>query len=726
MLHSNLKISTARFTLKSISNFRILRRQCGGSLEHLGVQNLRVQARKRDYSGFSRCLAISSVNRSSFLGQQYFSRTDRIGRKEVLPKNICTRSSERHYSSTFKVSQDGINNDNMNRLSVAILGPPNAGKSTLFNRLICKESNRMYKLGSEKKSKKNHNINIKKSNRSRGRIGHSRHAGTGGGSGGAIVSTTPGTTRDRRECIGRIGDTYFTLMDTAGVDAERIDLLEGGKSKKDEMEVNMMKQTLEAARNADLIFLMFDARVGLTTDLAETTRWLRKVGASRMESMDNHDDNKSNGPDVLKISEKAEWKRRVVILANKLEGDHWSNYFDVDSPIMDHLLEVSRLGFGEAIPISAEHGEGLADIAGLINNLSEEKKTMFGVTDVDEEENDETIMISKGGTKIERKEKEKPLQLAILGRQNVGKSTLVNSLLKEERVIAGDKPGLTRDAIAIKWSWGGRPVQLVDTAGIRRMAKRDHSDNIEDLAVRDAMRAMKVADVAVLVLDAEARMLQRQELAIADSVVREGRSLVVAANKMDLLVDGEYSKEEYAQGVRHQIEMRFPMLRETPVVPMCSLSGEAVDDLMPVVFEARDRWAQTINTGLLNRWLIDVMEHQAPPFVHGRPAKIKYILQTKGRPPTFLLFCNVDALPTSYMRFLTRNFQETFSMYGMEVRLAVKKNANNPFHDKEKSTRVGMGVGGRDARKKRMVADLKLTGKPKRKGVRRRMQKRFK
>lgn len=497
---------------------------------------------------------------------------------------------------------------------------------------------------------------------------------------------------------------YFTLVDTAGVDSERIDLLTSGKSKKDPMEVEMMKQTLQAAKNADLIFLMFDARVGVTTDLSETCRWLRKVGASALNEADgfHSSEHRKNSDD--------EWKRRVVILANKLEGDAWSNYHDEDSIISSHLSEISRMGFGEAVPISAEHGEGMSDIATMVEDLTAEKRKLLE-GDIPKEEEIEMNV-----------ETEKPLRLAILGRQNVGKSTLVNSLLKQDRVIAGARPGLTRDAIAIDWSWNNRPVHLVDTAGIRRMAKRDHENEIEDMAVKDAMRAMKVADVAVLVLDAEAKVLQRQELAIADAVVREGRSLVVAANKMDLLVDAEYSAADYADGVRKQIEFRFPMLRYTPVVPMSSLTGESVEDLMPVVFNARDRWAQVIKTGLLNRWLMDVMDGQAPPVVKGRPAKIKYIMQTKGRPPTFLLFCNVDALPVSYMRYLTNNFQETFSMFGMEVRLSVKTTAN-PYHDKNNKRRGGMGIGGSDSRKSRMIADLKSTGKPRQKGVRRRMQR---
>jgi GTP-binding protein len=500
-------------------------------------------------------------------------------------------------------------------------------------------------------------------------------------------------------------------VDTAGVDSERIDLLSAGKSKKDQMEIDMMKQTLEAAKNADLIFLMFDAKVGVTTDLEETCRWLRKVGAHRLDNDDDDDDDDDD-------SKGQEWRRRVVILGNKLEGDAWSNVYNEESTILQHISEVSRMGFGDVIPISAEHGEGMADLAAIIDDLAERKVNMLGLS-MDQEE------VKTNNQKELKDRSEQPLRLAILGRQNVGKSTLVNALLQQDRVITGDKPGLTRDAIAIKWSWQGKPVELVDTAGIRRMAKRDHTDNIEDLAVRDAMRAMKVADVAVLVLDAEARMLQRQELAIADAVVREGRSLVVAANKMDLLVDKEYSKEEYANGVRRQIETRFPMLRQTPVIPMSSLTGEAVADLMPTVFNARDRWARVISTGLLNRWLKDVMDGQAPPIVQGRQVKIKYIMQTKGRPPTFLLFCNLDAIPVSYMRYLTRNFQETFEMFGMEVRLAVKT-GSNPYHDKTKNKRVGRGIGGSEARKAKTIAELKATGKPLKKGVLRRRQKYFK
>jgi GTP-binding protein len=443
-------------------------------------------------------------------------------------------------------------------------------------------------------------------------------------------------------------------VDTAGVDGERIDSL-------NVLDKQMMQQTLEAARSADLILLMLDARVGVTMDLVETARWLRKVKTGQ-----------------------------VVILANKLEGDSWSYE---GSLVLDNLQEAARVGFGEPILISAQHGEGMADIAVIIEELTREKRESLGLSEDDSDTQDTA---------------DKPLQLAILGRQNVGKSTLVNALLQQQRVISGATPGLTRDAIAVEWSWDGRPVRLVDTAGIRKMSKRDYSDEIEDLAVRDAMRAMKIADVAVLVLDAEARYIQRQELVIADAVVREGRSLVVAANKMDLLVNAEYSSEDYAAAVREHIEARFPMLRKTPVVAMSSLSGEGVEELMPVVFNARDRWARVIPTGVLNRWLSEVLYANPPATQCGRPTKIKYIIQTKGRPPTFLLFCNQSELPANYIRVLVRNFQDTFELFGMEVRFAVKKNQTNPFD--RKNSRGGSGLGGREARKKRTVSELKSTG----------------
>jgi GTP-binding protein len=383
---------------------------------------------------------------------------------------------------------------------------------------------------------------------------------------------------------------------------------------------------------------------------------------------------------------------------------------------MEHLHEVERLGFGEAIPISAGHGDGMADIAIVMEQMLSEKRDSSPQEELTSTSNSEELVM----------EKEKPLQLAILGRQNVGKSTLVNALLKQERVIAGPTPGLTRDAISIEWMWEDQPVQIVDTAGIRKLTQR-LDDDIEDMAVADALRAMKVADVAVLVLDAQAQYLQRQELAIASAVIDEGRALVVVANKMDLLdLDGaEYTRQDFANAVREQLEMRIPMLRQTPIVAMSSLTGECVNDLMPIVFRARERWARTIKTGTLNRWLHEVLDGASPPMVGGTQAKIKYIMQTKGRPPTFLLFCNVKDLPEPYLRYLTKNFQDTFEMYGMRIRMVVKLSAQNPFEEKEaaRTKRGGYGLGGKENRKKRMIQQLKSTGKPAEKRKRDRDQK---
>jgi GTPase len=356
---------------------------------------------------------------------------------------------------------------------------------------------------------------------------------------------------------------------------------------------------------------------------------------------------------------------------------------------------------------------------------------------------------------------------------------VVNALLKRERVLTGPTPGVTRDAISIEWSWEGRPVQLVDTAGMIRLHsnykvgqpssikkvklasspssssslnrefagdgsgrgadKRLEMQNIQiqDMAVKDALRAMKMTDVAVLVLDAGAKRLHRRELALAKAVLDEGRALVIAANKMDLVLqkvqhyhrddddddydnddaededNGSYTKSDFTRDVRDQLESRFPMLRQTPIVPMSSLSGEGVHDLMPVVFRARDRWALTISTGELNRWLEDVlMVHQQSSVTH-ETNKIKYIMQTKGRPPTFLLFLNGSSstISDSTLRFLTRQLQDSFQMYGMNVRLIAKNSSKGDIRPKRK--RGGSGLGGHEARKKRTIKLLQTTGSPK-------------
>jgi GTP-binding protein len=453
-------------------------------------------------------------------------------------------------------------------------------------------------------------------------------------------------------------------MDTAGVDGDRIQLLKDSKTTKHEVERAMMEQTLEAAKKSDLVLLMWDAKLGPTQDLKVTVRWLRKLG---------------------KYS-------NVRILANKLEGDAWA--YD-DSPVMEHIREVERFGLGEVIPVSALQGEGLADIAIVIENMKSQKASERG--------EDETALQP---SLDEEDDDRKPLQMAILGRQNVGKSTLVNTLLGENRVLTGPTPGLTRDAISIEWTWQGQPVQLVDTAGIRKFTRR-MDDTIEDLSVAEALRAMKVAEVAVLVLDAEQQFLHRQEIAICNAILEEGRALVIAANKMDLLeMNSKFTPDDFAMGVLKQLEERMPILRNTPIVPMSCISREGVDKLLPVVMNARDRWAKVFSTSVLNRWLKEVLDGARPPMVKGINTKLKYIIQTKGRPPTFIIFSNVDELPESYIRYLTRNFQDAFELYGMPVRIVIQKSAKKNPYEKNTKKRGGFGLGGREGRYRRRVKDF--------------------
>ena len=360
-------------------------------------------------------------------------------RTTVFPPHFSNHRTHapqyRWYSSTI-TKHDLVKEP---KFVVSILGPPNAGKSTLFNRLQCKERNKTYTLGSTKGRKGGKG---RRKDAIRGRISSKRMS-----KGEAIVSPIAGTTRDRRECWGRIGGTEFTLMDTAGVDGDRIQTL-SSKSEKHALERGMMEQTVEAARQSDLVLLLWDARLGVTQDLVITARWLRKLG---------------------KLS-------KVVVVANKLEGDAWAQ--DEDSIVMENLQDVLRLGLGEAIPISALQGDGLGDIAILIEQRKAEKNKKYLESGTDIEDDSHTPI------NVEDAEDTKPLQIAIIGRQNVGKSTLVNSLLKEERVLAGSTPGLTRDAIAVEWYWNDKLVQLVDTAGIRKLTKR-MDDSIEDMAVAD-------------------------------------------------------------------------------------------------------------------------------------------------------------------------------------------------------------------------------------------------
>ena len=421
----------------------------------------------------------------------------------------------------------------------------------------------------------------------------------------------------------------------------------------------------------------------MSQDLLITARWLRKLG---------------------KLS-------NVSLIANKLEGDSWAH--DEDSIVMENLRDVLRLGLGNAIPISALQGDGLADIAILIEKLKTEKEAKYNQENYS---TDTTTANEISENNSGKDGDQKPLQIAIIGRQNVGKSTLVNRLLKSDRVLTGSTPGLTRDAIAVEWDWDGQLVQLVDTAGIRKLTKRMQmdDDSIEDQSVADALRAMKVAEVAVLVLDAKELFIQRQELAICNAVLNEGRALVIAANKMDLIeMSSTYTSRDFANSVREQIESRIPILRNIPIVPMSCISGKGIEHVLPAALDARNRWARTISTGLLNRWLAEVVTGLQPPYVAGVRAKLKYIIQTKGRPPTFIIFSNVKSFPEPYLRYLTRQFQDSFELYGMPVRLVVKTSSKVNPYDASKKKRSGFGLGGRKARLQRRVENWKNTSRKK-------------
>lgn len=314
-------------------------------------------------------------------------------------------------------------------------------------------------------------------------------------------------------------------------------------------------------------------------------------------------------------------------------------------------------------------------------------------------------------------ENKKALQVAIIGRQNVGKSTLINTLIQTNRVLTGPTPGLTRDAIAVQWKMkDGQIVQLVDTAGIRKLTKR-MDDSIEDMSVADSIRAMQVAEVVVLVLDAEALYIQRLELALCNAVIEEGRALVIAANKMDLLeMDDTFTPQDFKDAVREQVESRIPLLRKVPIVPMSCLTEEGVADLLPTIVDARNRWTRTFPTGVLNRWLQEVMIGVSAPVVGGIKAKLRYIIQTKGRPPTFRIFSNVGNLPDTFLRYLTRHFQDTYGLFGMPVRLLVQKSAKtNPYHNNNKR-RGGFGLGGREARMQRRVKGYQQAKQSREKG----------
>lgn len=474
--------------------------------------------------------------------------------------------------------------------TIAIVGRPNVGKSTLFNRLVGKRL--------------------------------------------ALVDDQPGVTRDRREGDGRIAALRFRLFDTAGLEDAEATSMEG----------RMQRQTETALDDADLALILIDARAGVTPLDRHFAGWLRRRDMP------------------------------VLLLANKCEGAAGDS----------GLAEAWSLGLGEPLAVSAAHGEGLAELHdGILaamethaaKNPPAAATIMATRTTEDADTNQEDAGKDKDddyGGDDDDDEYDPILQLAILGRPNAGKSTLVNRLLGEERQITGPEPGLTRDAIGVAWQWRDQPIRLIDTAGLRKQAKV--TGKLEKLAADDAVRAMEYAQVVVLLLDARAP-LERQDLNIAARTLEEGRALIVAANKWDLVTDRRAAMEQ----LRDRLETSLTQARGVPVVTFSALTGRGVEKLMPAVTGVYKRWQHRISTAALNRWLKDMLENHPPPLgQHGRRIRLRYMTQAKTRPPTFVIFSNLPNLPDAYTRYLQNGLREKFDLPGVPLRILLRQQ-DNPY-----------------------------------------------
>ncbi len=477
-------------------------------------------------------------------------------------------------------------------LTVAIIGRPNVGKSTLFNRLVGRRT--------------------------------------------ALVDDLPGVTRDRRVGQARFGGLRFTVIDTAGLEEAAAETLPG----------RMRDQTARALAEADLALLVVDARAGITPHDRHFAQWLRRSG------------------------------KPVLVIANKCEGRAGDA----------GLAESHGLGLGDPIPLSAEHGEGLADLAeALLPFLPDEeagqteeaepeaeREPDFAVATAEGEGEDPAERESAEAAAAEAAAALRPVRLAIVGRPNVGKSTLVNALLGEERVLTGPEPGITRDAIEVAWRWRDRPVVLIDTAGLRRRA--NITSRLEKIAAADTIEAVRLAEIAILVLDAEA-ILDRQDLTIARHVLDEGRALVVAVNKWDQVAEPAVALRR----LRDRLETSLPQARGLATVTISALKGRRLGELMEAVLQAHGVWNRRVPTGPLNRWLAAAVEAHPPPLVDGKRPKLRYVTQVKARPPTFALWGGrAVELPDTYLRYLVNGLREAFDLPGVPVRVLMRR-SKNPY-----------------------------------------------
>lgn len=458
--------------------------------------------------------------------------------------------------------------------TVAVIGRPNVGKSTLFNRLTGKQH--------------------------------------------AIVDDTPGVTRDRREGAGSISDLSFRLVDTAGLE----------DAHDDSLEARMREQTEMALEEADVTLFLIDGRAGVVPLDKHFADWLRKHPTP------------------------------TLLVVNKCEGKAGRN----------GLYESYALGLGDPIPVSAEHGEGLSELYDALLPYSKPGDAApdilepFDDFDPDSEDDDE------------EEEEVRSLKLAIIGRPNVGKSTMINKLIGKERLLTGPEAGVTRDSIAIAWDYQGREVRLVDTAGMRRKARINKK--LETLSVGDTLRSIRFAEVVILVLDAN-MPLDKQDLTIARHVVEEGRALIIAVNKWDIAED----RKAAAQRIEDRLQTSLPQVRGVPIVMCSSKTGKGLDKLMPAVLKAHKIWNTRISTGALNRWLAATVEAHPPPVSGLGRIKLRYMTQARTRPPTFVLFSSrVDKLPESYLRYLINELRSDFDLAGIPIRMHGRK-GENPYAD---------------------------------------------